>query len=126
MNWVWVVISLALIEYMIFAVMVSRARQQFGIDAPATTGHPTLERWFRIHQNTLEVLIIFVPGMLMFARFVSLQAALGLGLLFIISRIVYAIGYLRDPKGRAPGSIATFVINVVLVVGGLIGALLHS
>ena len=45
---------LALLEYSILGVMVGRARQTYGVEAPATTGNPDFERYFRVHANTLE------------------------------------------------------------------------
>ena len=54
---------LALIEYMILGVMVGQARGRYKIEAPATTGDPMFERYFRVHQNTLESLIVFLPAL---------------------------------------------------------------
>ena len=54
-----------------------RARVRCNVPAPATTGHPVFERYFRVQQNTLEQLIVFVPSMWLFGLYVS--AALGRG-----------------------------------------------
>lgn len=123
MHLVGVVIALALIEYLVLGLMVGRARWQYDVKAPATTGHPIFDRHFRIHQNTMEQLVVFVPAVLLFATYVSAMAAAGLGLLWILSRIVYAMGYISDPEKRAGGAIATGVINLILVLGSLIGAI---
>lgn len=123
MHLVGVVIALALIEYLVLGLMVGRARVQYDVKAPATTGHPIFDRHFRIHQNTMEQLVVFVPAVLLFATYVSAMAAAGLGLLWILSRIVYAMGYISDPEKRAGGAIATGVINLILVLGSLIGAI---
>jgi uncharacterized MAPEG superfamily protein len=123
---VGIVIALALIEYAVLGLMVGRARVKYDVKAPATTGHPIFERYFRVHQNTLEQLVIFVPALLLFARYVSIAAAAGLGLLWIIARIVYATGYVSDPEKRASGAIATGIINLVLVIGALIGAIVAA
>ena len=40
---------LALLEYSILGAMVGRARQTYGVEAPATTGNPDFERYFRVH-----------------------------------------------------------------------------
>jgi hypothetical protein len=48
------VIVLAVIEVMVLGVLVGRGRVKYGVDAPATTGHPTLERLNRAHQNSIE------------------------------------------------------------------------
>jgi hypothetical protein len=58
-----IVIGLALIEYTVFTMLCGRARGRFGVVAPATSGDPTFERYFRVQQNSVEQLIIFVPAM---------------------------------------------------------------
>jgi len=121
MELVLVVMLVALIEYMVFAGLVGRARAQFGVHAPATTGHPQFERVYRVHQNTLEALIVFVPALLVFACYQSFAWAAGLGVAFIIARAIYAVSYIRAAEKRGPGAGLTGVVNIVLVLGGLWG-----
>lgn len=92
MDLVALVIILALIEYFIFGILVGRARGRYGVEAPATTGHPIFERYFRVHQNTLELLVVFVPSMWFFGMYVSPALAAILGLVFIIGRMLYLRG----------------------------------
>jgi len=115
-----IVTLLALLEYSIFGVMVGRARQKYGVEAPATTGNPEFERYFRVQMNTLESLIIFIPALWIFSLSVNYHFGVALGLLFVVARIIYAQGYLSAPAKRAPGAIATAVINTILVLGSLI------
>jgi glutathione S-transferase len=115
-----IVTLLALLEYSILGVMVGRARQRYGVEAPATTGNPDFERYFRVHENTLESLVVFIPALWIFSLTVSYHFGVALGLLFIIARIIYATGYLSAASKRAPGAIATAVINAILVLGSLI------
>ncbi len=121
MNGVAVIIILALIEYLVLAAMVGRARLRYNVPAPATTGDPIFERYFRVHQNTMEQLIVFVPALILFADYVNVLAAIILGALFIVARAVYAAGYVCDPAKRELGATATFVINAILLIGALIG-----
>lgn len=125
MNWVAIVTVLALVEYSVLGVLVGRARVKYGVEAPATTGNPIFERYFRVHQNTLEALIVFLPSLWMFAIFVKPIAAAALGLLFIVARIFYVRGYVEDPKKRALGAGVTFLTNAILLLGGLVGILLR-
>ena len=124
MKLVSVVAALALIEYSIFVVLAGQARGRFGIAAPATTGHPTFERYFRVQQNTIEQLVIFLPALFLFARFANEAVAAALGLVFILGRALYARGYVLDPAKRGPGFLLTVVANFFLLLGGLIGAIL--
>ena len=115
-----IVTLLALLEYSILGVMVGRARQTYGIVAPATTGNPDFERYNRVHVNTLEALIVFLPAVWIFSLSVNYHTGVLLGLLFVIARIVYAAGYISAASKRSTGAMATGIINVILVVGGLI------
>lgn len=121
MNGIAVIIILALIEYLVLAAMVGRARLQYHVPAPATTGDPIFERYFRVHQNTLEQLVVFVPALILFADYVNVLIGIILGALFIIARAVYAMGYIRDPEKRAAGATASFIVNAILLIGALIG-----
>ena len=121
MELVVIVILVALLEYMVFAGLVGRARAKYGVRAPATTGNPEFERTYRVHQNTLESLIVFLPAVLAFGCYVSPRWAAGIGVLFIVARAIYAIGYLQAAEKRFPGAGLTMLVNFVLVVGGLIG-----
>ena len=121
MNYVYLLILLALLQYIYFTAMTGSARGKFGIKAPKTTGHDTFERIFRVQQNTLEQLVIYVPGMLMFAHFVSPLWALLPGALYLIGRQLYSYLYVSDPARRAPGVFLSHLSNVALVAGALIG-----
>ena len=66
-----IVTLLALLEYSILGVMVGRARQTYGVEAPATTGNPDFERYNRVHVNTLEALIVFLPAVWIFSLSVN-------------------------------------------------------
>jgi len=121
MELVYFMIMLALLEYVVMAALVGRAREKFGILAPTMTGHPDFERVIRVHLNTLENLIIFVPAVWVFGSYVSVLWAAILGVVFVVARAVYAIGYLRAAEKRSIGAAVTGLVDLVLVVGGLIG-----
>lgn len=121
MELVILVVLLALVEYIVFMGLVGRARAKHGIRAPAMTGHPDFERMNRVHQNTLESLVVFVPAVLTFGWYLSARWAAGLGVVFIVGRAIYAVGYLRDPEKRGPGAGLTGVTNIVLVLGAIVG-----
>jgi glutathione S-transferase len=121
MELVYGTILLALLEYIVMASLVGRARVKYGVRAPAITGHPDFERANRVHVNTLENLVIFVPAVVIFASYVSPFYAAILGVLFVVARALYAIGYLRAAEKRSLGAGITGLVNVVLVAGALIG-----
>lgn len=123
MALVHAVIALALIQFFVFGGLVGRARVRYQVEAPAITGHPVFERYYRVHYNTMEQLVCFVPGMLMFGTWVSATGAALLGLIFIAGRIVYLRGYVADPKKRGAGFGISVLPVMILLVGGLGGAL---
>jgi glutathione S-transferase len=126
MELVNLTIVLALLEYVVMAALVGRARGKHGIHAPAMTGHPDFERANRVHVNTLENLIIFIPAVWIFATYVSASWAAGLGFVFVAARAVYAVGYLKAAEKRGIGAGVTGIVNIVLVVGALVGLLLEA
>jgi uncharacterized membrane protein YecN with MAPEG domain len=125
MELVAIVGLLALLEYWAFLVMTGQARGRFGVAAPATAGHPIFERYFRVQMNTLEQLVLFLPGLAVFSWTVSERWAAAMGVVFIVGRALYARGYIQDPAKRGPGFLLTLIANGVLVIGGLVGALLR-
>jgi uncharacterized MAPEG superfamily protein len=121
MELVYLTIVLALIEYVVMGALVGRARGKHGIHAPAMTGHPDFERANRVHVNTLENLIIFIPAVWIFATYVSARWAAGLGFVFVVARVLYAVGYLKAAEKRSIGAGITGIVDIVLVVGALVG-----
>jgi glutathione S-transferase len=124
MNLVYIVMGLALAQYLYFGIAVGGARGRFGVAAPATTGHPVFERYFRVQMNTLELLVVLLPAMAMFGYYVRPSWAAGLGVVYLVGRFVYFFGYLKDPKQRTGGFGLSILPIFVLLVGGLGGAIL--
>lgn len=118
-----VVASLALLVYAGIVVGVGRARVRYKVEAPAVTGHPMFERHFRVQQNTVEQLVLFFPALFLFAQFVSEGIAAILGLVFVAGRVLYAIGYVKDPARRGPGFMISTLASLILVLGALFGGI---
>jgi glutathione S-transferase len=111
-------LSLVLFTWM--ALRVGAARARCGVAAPATHGHPEFERHFRIHANTLEGLMVFLPSLWLFAIFVGNDAiAAGLGAVWIVGRVIYMIGYAKAAESRNAG----FGIQALAMFALLFGAL---
>ena len=125
MDYVYLIILLALVQFILFTINTGRARGKYGIDAPKTVGNETFERIFRVQQNTMEQLILFIPGMLAFAHYVSVRWVLVPGVLYLVGRQLFSHLYVSDPKKRGPGVALSFLSNIALVLGALIGVLLQ-
>jgi uncharacterized MAPEG superfamily protein len=124
MDLIYLVIGLALLEYLAFGSLAGQARGRHGVEAPAVTGHPDFERRFRVQQNTLEQLIIFIPSILIFGHYWSEGLAAAMGIVFIVGRIVYYRGYVAEPGKRGTGFAIGFLAQVVLLLGSIAGAVL--
>lgn len=112
---------LAVLFYFYTGSQVSRARGKFGVAAPATAGHPTFERVFRVHANTLEWMPIFLPSLWLFAYYNSDVVAAVLGLVWIAARILYMVSYTKAAASRGPGFAVQAIVCGVLLVGAVIG-----
>jgi uncharacterized MAPEG superfamily protein len=122
MEMTTIVAMVALLEFIAFGMIVGRARGSYGIEAPATSGHPEFDRRYRVQMNTLEQLVVFLPALFAFAYFVGDLWAAGLGVLFVVGRALYARQYIADPASRGPGMMLSFLPNLVLVLGAMVGA----
>jgi uncharacterized membrane protein YecN with MAPEG domain len=117
--YVAIVTLLALLTYFWMSLQVPGARRKCGIAAPAMTGDPLLERTVRAHYNTLEWLPIFLPSMWLFAIYWNDLVAAALGLVWIVGRIIYFLGYVSAPGRRAPGFLIQFLATAALLLGAL-------
>jgi uncharacterized MAPEG superfamily protein len=111
------VVLVALLEYIVFGMLVGRARGRYGVNAPAVTGHEIFERYHRVHQNTLELLVVFVPAIWLFAAYVDAGWAAALGLVYVAGRILYLRGYVAGPEKREIG-FGLSVLPIIALVGG--------
>ena len=123
MEYVALVILLALVEYIALVALVGRARAKYGVRAPAISGHPAFERTFRVQQNTLEGLVVFLPGLWLFGQYVNPVWAAWLGVIGIVGRALYAVGYIKAAEKRSAGAGIVGMVNVALVIGALVGVI---
>jgi uncharacterized membrane protein YecN with MAPEG domain len=101
------------------ALTVARTHSKTGILAPAMTGDPRLERAIRAHSNTLEWIPIFLPSLWLFAIYWSVTWATVLGLLWLVGRVAYFVGYLSAPLKRYPGFFVQSAATFALLLGAL-------
>lgn len=121
-NLTAIVTVLALIVFIVTAFRVGGARAKFGVDAPAMSGHELFDRHFRVQMNTLEQLVLFIPGLWLWTAYWGELWAVVLGLVWCVGRVIYMITYVADPKKRSAGFGLTFLPAIVLLIGGLAGA----
>jgi len=121
MAWVQLVTMLALLEYFGFAYAVGSARGRYGVKAPATTGNENFERYFRVQQNTLELLVMVLPSLWIAASYWDPLLVAAIGAVYLVGRLLYFRGYVREPRARHIGFILSIVPASVLGLGALVG-----
>ena len=124
-NYTALVTLLAVALYFWTGLAVAKARQKFGVVVPATSGHTDFERVFRVQQNTLEWMPIFLPLLWLFALYVSDWGAAVLGLVWIVGRLLYIRGYSEDAEKRHRGFFVQGIASGALLLGALGGIVLR-
>jgi glutathione S-transferase len=119
------VTALATLLMLIITKKVGGARGRYKVPPPATHGHPDFERYYRVHMNTLEQLVMFLPSLWLFAIYVSPEWAAGLGAVWIVGRILFARGYYIATEKRILGFVITISATAILLLGGIVGIVLR-
>ena len=126
MGWVDLVSVIALLQFGFFGILVGRSRGQYGIRAPATTGNEMFERMYRVHMNTLELLVVFVPAMYLAAKYWAPEAVAGVGAIYVVGRMVYWKSYIKDPASRSLGYGLSAFPALGLLFAALVGVALAA
>jgi glutathione S-transferase len=116
-----VVTLIVVLFYLFIGTRVPVARRKFNVQLPATTGHPDFERVFRVHQNMLEWMPIFLPSLWLCAVYLSDVGAAALGVAWIVGRALYYVGYRQAVGKRIPGFFIQAAACFVLIIGAAVG-----
>jgi glutathione S-transferase len=73
----------------------------------------------------LEQVVLVIPSLWIFGTYVHELAGAGIGLFFLIARFIYRGSYINDPASRSLGFGLGSLALVVLMLGGLIGAVMQ-
>jgi glutathione S-transferase len=123
MPFVDLVALLALLQFFVFSALVGQARGRYGVKAPAVAGHEMFERAYRVQMNTLELLMLFIPGLYIAARYWPPTAVATLGAVYLFGRLLYRRAYMAAPATRSAGFVVSIVPCVALLAAGAVGAL---
>jgi glutathione S-transferase len=108
----------------VFGYLVGRARVRTGVKAPATTGDPVFERYFRAHQNSLEQMAVTIPALWLFGIYVHELAGALLGVAYLVGRTLYFRSYVADAASRGRGFMIGGLATIALMLGALVGAIM--
>lgn len=121
---IWITLAV-LGVYFWTGVNAGRARMKYGVRAPSMDGPVAFQSAQRVQANTLEQLpLVLAPLWLCAVTLGDGWAAAG-GALWCVARILYALGYYRDPAKREFGFVLGMVASALLIGGTVIGLLLR-
>lgn len=113
----WITLA-TLLLYVWIVMKVGKARKTFSILAPSVDGPPEFLRTLRVQANSVEQMVLFLPALWMCALCLNdLAAAFG-GVIWLIGRTMYAIGYYREAAKRGLG----FALSSMAALGLLVAA----
>ena len=116
MKYTVLITIVALVYTFILSARVGARRLKLGIDAPAISGQAEFDIAFRIHMNTIEQLVLFIPMLWIAVTVVGDVWAAAIGAIWVIGRIIYATGYTAGVDKRGPGMLVTVLSTVALTV----------
>lgn len=124
MSLIDLVAILALLQYIAFSALVGKARGQYGVKAPAVSGHEMFERAYRVQMNTLELLVALIPGLYIAARYWSPTYVAAAGVVYLVGRLIYWRAYVSNPASRSLGFVLSIGPVFTLLLGALVPAVL--
>ena len=122
-TYVVIVSALALLAYYFTLLKAGLARVKFKVPAPSHDGPEEYVRHVRAHLNTLEHLVLFLPGLGLFAYTGSPNWAAAIGIIWPPMRVLYAIGYHKAAEKRLIPLYISMPVIYVFVLGSLIGGI---
>jgi uncharacterized MAPEG superfamily protein len=121
MPLVELVAMLAALQLIFFGVMCGAARRKAGLKAPAVTGDEGFERAYRVQVNTVELIIAFLPALIIAGRYWSDFIVAGIGAIYLVGRMIYWRSYVSAPESRSLGFALSMLPTLALVILALIG-----
>ena len=111
---------LSLVYFYIVIAHTGRLRVRHNIAEPASSGHPAFETATRLQQKTAHQLIVFLPGLWLYAMYVSSLWAGIIGFLWIITRMYFACRYIDEPKSYPVSDWISRAVLVWFLIGSLV------
>lgn len=124
MLYVQLIAALAILQFTCFGAMTGNARRLSGLKAPAMVGDDRFERMYRVQMNTLENLVAFLPALLLAANFFPALLVSGLGLIYLVGRVIYWKSYTTEPSTRGLGFMLSMIPTIVLIVLAVVGPII--
>lgn len=121
MNYVDLVAVLAVMQLIFFSLLVGNARGRYGVKAPAVSGHEMFERAYRVQMNTLELIVAFLPALLIASRYWPQTWVASAGAVYLVGRIIYWRSYTAAPETRGLGFGLSLLPIMALLIASVAG-----
>lgn len=123
----------SLLMYIWVFAKAGNARKIYQVPAPAMDGPAGFLAAMRVQANTVEQLVLFLPALWLCCLFLGAQMgatmgdqiAAGLGALWVVGRVIYALGYYQAPAKRGLGFGISSLATLGLLIGAIAGLILH-
>ena len=115
----------ALIMYIWVFAMAGKARGTHKVPAPLMEGPLEFMRAQRVQANTVEQLVLFMPLLWLTAYWMNDLTAAILGAIWVVGRVIYALGYYQEASKRSTGFGISSFATVGLLIAAIIGLILH-
>lgn len=109
----------------ILAARVGSARGKYNVKAPACEGPDEFNRVYRVHQNTLEQIVQFLPLFVVFTIVAGDIYGAITGLIWLVGRFIYMRAYEAGPEKRGLGMIITVLASVICFFGIIVVAVMR-
>jgi glutathione S-transferase len=100
---------------------VGSARKAHGVMPPACEGPEAFLRVFRVQQNTVEQLMLFLPSLWLCGIYFNPMVAALMGLVWLVARVFYVTGYSAATEKRLLPFLIALIVTVLLWVGAVFG-----
>jgi glutathione S-transferase len=121
MTYLALTTTLVLMQYLFFGALVAKARLSEQVNAPAVHGSNQFNTLHRVHQNTLERLMVFLPLLWMAGQFWPAPAVAAWGAVFVLARHLYWKGYVKSPAERKAGNVLSMGVMAGLLLANVAG-----
>lgn len=121
MHYLALTTTLVLMQYLFFGALVAKARQTDGVPAPSVQGSAAFNALYRVHQNTLERLVVFLPLLWMAGQVWPASDVAAWGAVFVVARHLYWKGYVKSPADRKAGNVLSMLVMAGLLLANLAG-----
>ena len=131
MKYTALVTIAAVVYTFILSGLVGAARAKTGVNAPAIAGQPDFDKAFRIHMNTVEQLVLFIPVLWLATSVVGDLWAAEIGVVWVVGRVgvpqrceetrtgLYHYGVAdRSPDGRCAVGDRSGLHGLAITTGG--------